>query len=37
MSALITDEILESIAVVGPPETIAGKLRAPGSTGSPTA
>ncbi len=28
MSALITDEILESIAVVGPPETIAAKLRA---------
>jgi probable F420-dependent oxidoreductase len=28
MSALITDEILEAIAVVGPPDTIAGKLRA---------
>ena len=28
MSALISDEILEAIAVVGRPETIADKLRA---------
>jgi probable F420-dependent oxidoreductase len=28
MSALITDEILEAIAVVGPPDTIAASLRA---------
>ena len=28
MSALITDEILEAIAVVGPPDTIAAALRA---------